>query len=74
VADGSDEASLASFGAGFGSITDLQIGPDGALYVLSYANGQVYRIAPVPEPATWAMLLAALLPVVWIARRRTRQS
>ena len=70
VADGAAEASLLAFGSGFGVVTDLQIGPDHALYVVSLSQGQVFRIAPVPEPATWVMLLAALLPVIWVARRR----
>jgi len=42
------------FGQGFGGITDLQVGPDGYLYVLSLANhyydptntGNIYRIVP----------------------------
>ena len=34
------------FGSGFdGGITDLQVGPDGYLYVLTFA-GSVYRIIP----------------------------
>ncbi|MBA2267348.1 MAG: PQQ-dependent sugar dehydrogenase [Nitrosopumilus sp.] len=36
------------FGQGFGGITDLQIGPDGYLYVLSY-TGALYRIVPISE-------------------------
>jgi len=34
------------FGAGFGVITDLQVGPDGYLYVLSYdkSDGRIYKI------------------------------
>ena len=31
------------FGNGFGGITDIQVGPDGYLYVLSY-SGAIYRI------------------------------
>ncbi len=34
------------FGEGFGGITDLKLGPDGYLYVLSIGNGALYRIAP----------------------------
>ena len=36
------------FGQGFGGITDLQVGPDGYLYVLSY-TGALYRIVPLSE-------------------------
>jgi glucose/arabinose dehydrogenase len=34
-----------TFAKGFGAITDLQVGPDGYLYVLTYA-GSIYKIAP----------------------------
>jgi aldose sugar dehydrogenase len=34
------------FAPGFGGITDLQVGPDGYLYVLSYTDGALYRIVP----------------------------
>jgi glucose/arabinose dehydrogenase len=33
------------FAKGFGAITDLQVGPDGYLYVLTYA-GSIYKIVP----------------------------
>lgn len=33
------------FGSGFGGITDLEVGPDGYLYVLTYF-GEIYRIIP----------------------------
>ena len=36
------------FGQGFGGITDIQTGPDGYLYVLSY-TGTLYRILPVSD-------------------------
>jgi glucose/arabinose dehydrogenase len=46
VADNNMEASEIIFGTGFdGGITDIETGPDGELYVLSY-NGDVYRIVP----------------------------
>lgn len=35
-----------------GSIVDLDIGPDGALYYLSRGSGAVYRIAYTPPPVT----------------------
>jgi glucose/arabinose dehydrogenase len=34
------------FGNDFGIITDLEIGPDGYLYVLSFSSGTIFRIAP----------------------------
>jgi aldose sugar dehydrogenase len=41
-----EELSQILFGQGFDSITDLQVGPDGYLYVLSYGDGNIYRIVP----------------------------
>jgi glucose/arabinose dehydrogenase len=32
------------FGQDFGVITDLEVGPDGNLYVLSYTDGTIYMI------------------------------
>ena len=40
------ELSTAIFGNEFGSITDLEVGPDGYLYVLSIGLGAIYRIVP----------------------------
>ena len=38
----------AVFGHGFGGITDIEVGPDGYLYVLTYhkEDGTIYRIVP----------------------------
>lgn len=46
VADSSAEMSAITLGTGFGAITDIMTGPDGYLYVLSFATGSVYRIIP----------------------------
>jgi aldose sugar dehydrogenase len=34
------------FGEGFGGITDLTLGPDGYLYVVSIGQGKVFRVLP----------------------------
>ena len=34
------------FAKGFGGITDLEVGPDGYLYVVSIGLGKIFRIAP----------------------------
>jgi aldose sugar dehydrogenase len=34
------------FGSGFGGISDMDVGPDGYLYVLSFGNGAIYKISP----------------------------
>ena len=46
VADSDEEANPLVFGSGFGGITDMDIGPDGNLYVLTFGNGAVYKISP----------------------------
>jgi glucose/arabinose dehydrogenase len=46
IAYTSQDSQPVIFGTGFdGGITDLQVGPDGYLYVLTYA-GSIYRIIP----------------------------
>jgi aldose sugar dehydrogenase len=35
-----------TFGGDFGIITDLEVGPDGYLYVVSFDQGEIYRIVP----------------------------
>jgi glucose/arabinose dehydrogenase len=38
--------SKALFGKGFGGITDIEVGPDGYLYVVSIGLGEIFRIVP----------------------------
>ena len=45
VADNEDEQEQVTFGSGFNGITDIETGPDGYLYVLSF-GGSLYRIVP----------------------------
>jgi glucose/arabinose dehydrogenase len=42
----SDEQAEILFGASWGAVTDLELGPDGWLYVVSLTLGQVLRIGP----------------------------
>lgn len=46
VADSDEESMELVFGSGFGGITDMDLGPDGNLYVLSFGKGAIYRISP----------------------------
>lgn len=51
IADSDDEISAVTFGTGFVGITDIETGPDGYLYVLTFdretdGQGSLYRIAP----------------------------
>jgi glucose/arabinose dehydrogenase len=43
-----DEIQQIIFGRGFGGITDIEIGPDGYLYILAYSteDGTIYKIVP----------------------------
>ncbi|HEY6555482.1 MAG TPA: PQQ-dependent sugar dehydrogenase, partial [Vicinamibacteria bacterium] len=45
VADDVTEREAVRIGSGFNGITDLEQGPDGAIYVVSIGNGAIYRIA-----------------------------
>ena len=52
VADRSAEIEEADiiFGAGFGSITDIEVGPyDGDIYVVSNGEGKIFRIVPTND-------------------------
>ena len=46
IANSMRELDSVIFGQGFNRITDLEVGPDGLLYVLSFEDGAVYRIVP----------------------------
>jgi glucose/arabinose dehydrogenase len=52
VADNIEEMSAISLGTAFGGITDIETGPDGFLYVLTFGRGsddegKIYRITPL---------------------------
>lgn len=64
VADSSTERDEVRLGLGFGSITDLEIGPDGHLYVVSIVPGRIYRVkgtVDVPALPAWGAIVLALL-------------
>jgi aldose sugar dehydrogenase len=46
VADSDRQTKGIIFGSNFGGITDMVIGPDGYLYVLSFGQGSIFRIEP----------------------------
>jgi glucose/arabinose dehydrogenase len=46
IAETDAEVEQLIFGSEFGAITDLEVGPDGYLYVLSFGQGAIYRIHP----------------------------
>jgi glucose/arabinose dehydrogenase len=46
VADSPSELDSVIFGSGFRSISDIEVGPDGYLYILSYGPGKILRVVP----------------------------
>src|ERR671915_2476910 len=51
IADDEEQLESITLGRGFGGITDLETGPDGFLYVLTFdqesdGDGKIYRILP----------------------------
>jgi glucose/arabinose dehydrogenase len=52
VANNSEELNAVTLGRGFsGGITDIQTGPDGYLYILTF-SGDLYRVVPGTPPPT----------------------
>ena len=45
VIDDDQELDSVVLGTGFGGITDIETGPDGFLYVLSYNDGVIYKVS-----------------------------
>ena len=68
-----NNATTSSF-VGFISIGDnllnLMVSSTGADSCWPTANDLVLGIAPIPEPASYSMLLAGMLTLGWLARRR----
>lgn len=50
VADTNEERDQYAVGSNWGIVTDMRIGPDGYIYVVSYSHGRVYRIRPIMDP------------------------
>jgi glucose/arabinose dehydrogenase len=52
VADTDNENKGIVFGSNFAGISDMVVGPDGYMYVVSLGRGIIYRIVPVNTPST----------------------
>jgi glucose/arabinose dehydrogenase len=60
VADSGAELNETIIGTGFAGITDLKVGPDGRLYVVSFGDGKIYAISTASLPPSFGV---ATLPV-----------
>ena len=69
-----DGSKTTLFNQGLVFATGLAIGGDGAFYVSRFGNqagtGEVLRIAAIPEPASWAMMLIGFGALGALSRRR----
>ena len=45
IIDSEEELNSYILGTGFGSITDIQSGPDGDIYIVSLESGNIYKIS-----------------------------
>lgn len=52
IADTPNETKGITFASNFGGISNMAVGPDGYLYVVSLARGIIYRIVPITAPST----------------------
>jgi aldose sugar dehydrogenase len=60
VADTDAENEDITFGTGFKGITDMQVGPDGYLYILSFDFGAIFRIVPTQSAVPFTSILNLL--------------
>jgi len=49
IANRNDSINEITLGSGFNGITDIKVGPDGLIYVVSIMDGAIYRISPNEE-------------------------
>jgi glucose/arabinose dehydrogenase len=68
VADDTGELQEVIFGTGFGGITDLKLGPDGFLYVLSFGEGKIFIVSQS------APFVPSVTPLVNISTRSVAQT
>jgi aldose sugar dehydrogenase len=67
IADSDDEISAVTFGTGFTGINDIETGPHGNLYILTYdreteGQGSLYRILPAGESAASSVGVPPSMP------------
>jgi aldose sugar dehydrogenase len=55
VADSGAELNETIIGTGFAGITDLKVGPDGRLYVVSFGEGKIYAVSNAALPPSFGV-------------------
>jgi glucose/arabinose dehydrogenase len=56
------------FGTGFGCISDIEMGPDGLLYISSLSEGAIFRLVPAEPQDSGAGI------IVYAVRRRAKRT
>jgi len=59
IANREDSIDNILFGSGFGGISDIKVGPDGLIYVVSLSDGIIYRILPAKEYTPYSEMLTS---------------
>ncbi len=67
----SGEASFAAYKAGIANLANWTVDTSNGAYASTVPNVTAFSVTAVPEPQTYAMLLAGLAAVGFVARRRT---
>ena len=66
VVNAGEEMEEIVIGTGFGCITDLEVAPDGSLYVVSLTDGAIYRITPKTTMADQVQDEESTFPVQYL--------
>ncbi|MDE1765090.1 MAG: PQQ-dependent sugar dehydrogenase [Thaumarchaeota archaeon] len=72
VANIGDPLNETILGTGFGCLTDIKVGPDGLVYIVSYTDGDIYRIVPKQyaessDPVNYYQYLIYMIPAAGAA-------
>ena len=68
VADDSNELQEVIFGSGFGGITDVKVGPDGLLYLVSFTQGKIFMVSRA------SMFIPSDAPLINLSTRASVQT
>ncbi|MBX9655450.1 PQQ-dependent sugar dehydrogenase [bacterium] len=69
VANSQSELNNLLFGTGFGIVTDIQVGPDGAIYIASLTNNAIYRVVPEVDSLLMSSMAASVIGLFCVWKR-----